>query len=94
MLGENSNQGQVVCSLRSFCSGWCPRGIDEARYVPIGGIDQYMSIRGENRDNPVILFLHCGPGDATNPWGYVDKSSAQAVCHDRGRWTLRGIHEA
>lgn len=42
------------------------RGIDEARYVPIGGIEQYISIRGEDRDNPVILFLH-GPGDATNP---------------------------
>jgi pimeloyl-ACP methyl ester carboxylesterase len=48
-----------------------PRGIDEARFVPIGGIDQYITIRGENRDNPVILFLHGGPGDATNPWGYL-----------------------
>jgi pimeloyl-ACP methyl ester carboxylesterase len=46
-------------------------GIDEARYVPIGGIEQYISIRGEDRDNPVILFLHGGPGDATNPWGYL-----------------------
>lgn len=48
-----------------------PHGIDEARYVPIGGIEQYITIRGENRDNPVILFLHGGPGDATNPWGYL-----------------------
>jgi pimeloyl-ACP methyl ester carboxylesterase len=48
-----------------------PRGIDEAKHVPIGGIDQYISIRGEDRDNPVILFLHGGPGDATNPWGYL-----------------------
>ena len=48
-----------------------PRGIDEAQYVPIGGIDQFISIRGENRNNPVILFLHGGPGDATNPWGYL-----------------------
>src|SRR5262245_40856434 len=47
-----------------------PQGIDEARYVSVGGIDQYISIRGEDRDNPVILFLHGGPGDATNPWGY------------------------
>lgn len=48
-----------------------PRGIDEAQYVPIGGIDQFISIRGEDRNNPVILFLHGGPGDATNPWGYL-----------------------
>jgi pimeloyl-ACP methyl ester carboxylesterase len=48
-----------------------PQGIDEARYVPVGGIEQYISIRGEDRDNPVILFLHGGPGDVTNPWGYL-----------------------
>jgi hypothetical protein len=46
-------------------------GIDEARYVPVGGGEQYISIRGEDRANPVILFLHGGPGDATNPWGYL-----------------------
>jgi pimeloyl-ACP methyl ester carboxylesterase len=46
-------------------------GIDEARYVPVGGSEQYISIRGEDRANPVILFLHGGPGDATNPWGYL-----------------------
>ncbi len=48
-----------------------PNGIDEARYVEIGGIQQWITIRGENRNNPVLLFLHGGPGDATNPWGYA-----------------------
>ena len=46
-------------------------GVDEARYVTVGGIEHYISIRGEDRANPVILFLHGGPGDATNPWGYL-----------------------
>ncbi len=48
-----------------------PNGIDEAIYVEIGGIEQWITIRGEERNNPVLLFLHGGPGDATNPWGYA-----------------------
>ncbi len=49
-----------------------PNAIDEAAYVTIGGIEQWITIRGEGRkNNPVLLFLHGGPGDATNPWGYA-----------------------
>lgn len=39
-----------------------PNGIDESIYVPIGGIQQWVQIRGEDRDNPVLLWLHGGPG--------------------------------
>jgi len=39
-----------------------PNGIDEAQYVRIGGINQWIQIRGQDRDNPVLLCLHGGPG--------------------------------
>lgn len=39
-------------------------GIDERGFVQIGGMPQWIEIRGQLRDAPVILFLHGGPGAA------------------------------
>jgi pimeloyl-ACP methyl ester carboxylesterase len=48
-----------------------PKGIDEASFVTVGGIEQWITVRGQDRDNPVLLFLHGGPGDVTNPWTFA-----------------------
>jgi len=48
-----------------------PKGIDESRYVTIGGIEQWVTIRGEDRSNPVVLFVHGGPGDVTSNWTFA-----------------------
>ena len=37
-------------------------GVDEGMYVKIGDIDQWIQIRGQDHENPVILCLHGGPG--------------------------------
>jgi pimeloyl-ACP methyl ester carboxylesterase len=43
-------------------------GVDEAKFIDVNGTEQWITIRGENRDNPVILFLHGGPSEANSPF--------------------------
>ena len=45
-----------------------PNGIVEAGFQTIGGIEQWIQIRGEDRNNPVILFLHGGPSLSMIPF--------------------------
>ena len=45
-------------------------GIEECRYVTLGGIRQYIQIRGQDVRNPLILFLHGGPGNPTSCLSY------------------------
>jgi pimeloyl-ACP methyl ester carboxylesterase len=48
-----------------------PNGITEARFVRVGGIDQWITIRGEDRANPVVLILAGGPGNSLVPLASV-----------------------
>ncbi len=44
-----------------------PPGIVESGYVEIGGIKQWIQIRGRDRNNPVLLCVHGGPGGTWLP---------------------------
>ena len=64
-------------------------GIDEAGFVTIGGIAQWIAIRGEDRRNPVLLVLHGGPGAALSAVSYAlfrDVEKHFTVAH----WDQRG----
>lgn len=39
-----------------------PGSIAEARYLRLGGLEQWVMIRGESIDNPALILLYGGPG--------------------------------
>ena len=46
-------------------------GINESMYVEINGTKQWINIYGENINNPVLLYLHGGPGSSTSTVDYA-----------------------
>ncbi|MCU6432971.1 alpha/beta hydrolase [Undibacterium sp. Jales W-56] len=44
-----------------------PGGIQESYKTRIGGIDQWLNVRGQDQSNPVVLFVHGGPASPLMP---------------------------
>jgi proline iminopeptidase len=55
---------QIIADLRRLTT---PNSIERLQKVRIGGIDQWVSIRGTDPRNPVLLMLHGGPGWVSMP---------------------------
>jgi pimeloyl-ACP methyl ester carboxylesterase len=69
----------VIVSALSFRAVWQHRianavridssnGIDEAKFIKVNGAEEWITIRGDDKSNPVILFLHGGPSEANSPF--------------------------
>lgn len=63
--------------------------IDTTATISIGGIQQFISVKGKSIDNPILLYLHGGPGAAVS--SHSDKVTQQleaefVVVH----WDQRG----
>ena len=54
--------------------------LDTREVLDIGGSRQHLRIRGTNPDNPVLLFLHGGPGVADRHWVLAHQSGLADVC--------------
>jgi proline iminopeptidase len=48
-----------------------PGGVDELKTVDIGGIKQWIRVRGTNPANPILLFIHGGPGSPMMPESWI-----------------------
>lgn len=55
---------EIVADLGRIMS---PEGVDALYTAPIGGVDHWISVRGQDRDNPMILFVHGGPASPLIP---------------------------
>ena len=44
-----------------------PTGIQESYKIAIGGLDQWLNVRGQERANPITLFIHGGPAAPLTP---------------------------
>jgi pimeloyl-ACP methyl ester carboxylesterase len=47
-----------------------PNGIDETLTLDIGGARQVVNIRGADKANPVLLYIHGGPGSVEMPMAW------------------------
>lgn len=54
----------------------------------IGGIDQWVSVTGEDRSNPIILVVHGGPGEAQ--WPQAAKYKPWEKAFTVAQWDQRG----
>ena len=65
-----------------------PPGISVEQKITLGGWEQTIFIRGRNRANPVLLFLHGGPGLPEMPFSHVNAELERdfTVVH----WDQRG----
>jgi pimeloyl-ACP methyl ester carboxylesterase len=67
-----------------------PEGIETLEQVTLGGLPQWISIRGRHRANPVLLFIHGGPGTPMMPMAWAFQSPWEdffTVVH----WDQRGV---
>ena len=49
-----------------------PNGIASLEKVRLGGVGQWVQIRGEDRTKPILLFLHSGPGFPEMPFSHMN----------------------
>ena len=87
---------EVVRELRRIVA---PNGIERNEAVRIGGVDQFVSMRGEDRRNPVLLFIHGGPGFPTAPMAWFATHGLEeyfTVVHwdQRGAGRTHGVRQS
>jgi pimeloyl-ACP methyl ester carboxylesterase len=74
-LTSRAEATAIVANARKILTR---NGVERLEKVHIGGIDQWVSVRGTDRTNPVLLYIHGGPGYVSIPMSW---------------WFTRGLEE-
>ena len=63
--------------------------INEERFVNVGGIEQWITINGEDKTKPIILFIHGGPGSTISQYkgSFYDDLKSEFILVN---WDQRG----
>lgn len=84
-----TNREEAVAVVRELRRIVTPNGVDRSEIIRIGGINQFVNVRGRDRRNPILLVLHGGPGFPETPlawWNTRDLEEYFTVVH----WDQRG----
>ena len=73
-----ANRAEATAIIADARKILTPNGVERLEKVRIGGIDQFVSIRGADRRNPLLLYIHGGPGYVSIPMSW---------------WFTRGLEE-
>lgn len=65
-----SGRAQIFDTLSDLREMLPPQSIQRSQAIRIGGIDQWVTIRGKDRRNPILLVLHGGPGYVLGPMSW------------------------
>ena len=60
-------RNEVTAIIRDGRKIVSPNGVEELIEIPVGGTKQWISVRGRDRDNPLLLMIHGGPASPEMP---------------------------
>ena len=61
---NNDEARGIIADLNRIVA---PHGVQESYKARVGGIDQWVYVRGQDAANPIILFIHGGPASPLSP---------------------------
>ena len=58
----------LLCMMMQFSITAQTNSINEEKFITLGGIQQWITIKGDDSSKPIILFLHGGPGSVMSAY--------------------------